>query len=239
MERQKLIFSLTPGLNVHLSGFCSRLLICVNQWLLLRRPRCFLKSVHPPTLETRPRRRSRYAAVRLAGRDGRCLEVFSLQKTEKQPLTAEIRRSLFAVLSRIRCTSNNQKSPKNHRKSAEPMRRASAHRGPLAADPQGSSEEVDNVSAGERHDGAAWTEDGWHTVLTRRQKKNQKKNQKNASEAVECNASSSSPPKQGSQVKRRRRTRSRRPLPPLPKDDIKIILRPHKGLAVPPTLRRW
>ncbi|KAH8033834.1 hypothetical protein HPB51_016606 [Rhipicephalus microplus] len=98
--------------------------------------------------------------------------------------------------------------------------------------PQGSSEEVDNVSAGERHDGAAWTEDGWHTVLTRRQKKNQKKNQKNASEAVECNASSSSPPKQGSQVKRRRRTRSRRPLPPLPKDDIKIILRPHKGLAV-------
>ncbi|KAL1450307.1 hypothetical protein MTO96_043952 [Rhipicephalus appendiculatus] len=84
---------------------------------------------------------------------------------------------------------------------------------------------------GERQDGHTWTEDGWHTVLTRRQKKSQTKKQKNASEAAECNTSSSSQPKQGIQVKRGRRTRRRPPPPPLPKEDIKIVLRPHKGLA--------
>ncbi|KAL1430319.1 hypothetical protein MTO96_015028 [Rhipicephalus appendiculatus] len=97
--------------------------------------------------------------------------------------------------------------------------------------PQDSSGEVDSVDLGERQDGHTWTEDGWHTVLTRRQKKSQTKKQ-NASEAAECNTSSSSQPKQGSQVQRGRRTRRRRPLPPLPKEDIKIVLRPHKGLAV-------
>ncbi|KAL1444200.1 hypothetical protein MTO96_029974 [Rhipicephalus appendiculatus] len=98
--------------------------------------------------------------------------------------------------------------------------------------PQDSSGEVDSVALGERQDGHTWTEDGWHTVLTRQQKKSQTKKQKNASEAAERNTSSSSPPKQRSQVKRGRRTRRRRPLPPLPKEDIKIVLRPHKGLAV-------
>ncbi|KAL1437928.1 hypothetical protein MTO96_010441 [Rhipicephalus appendiculatus] len=87
--------------------------------------------------------------------------------------------------------------------------------------PQDSSGEVDSVALGDRQDCHTWTEDGWHTVLTGRQKKSLKKKQKNASEAAECNTSSSSQPKQGSQVQRGRRTRRRRPLPPLPKKDIK------------------
>ncbi|KAH7982932.1 hypothetical protein HPB52_008116 [Rhipicephalus sanguineus] len=98
--------------------------------------------------------------------------------------------------------------------------------------PQDSSGEVDSAAVAERQDGQTWTEDGWQTVLRRRQKKSQTKKQKNAAEAADCNTSSSSQPKQGSQEKRGRRPRRRRPLPPLPKEDIKIVLRPHKGLAV-------
>ncbi|KAH7942761.1 hypothetical protein HPB52_000953 [Rhipicephalus sanguineus] len=98
--------------------------------------------------------------------------------------------------------------------------------------PQDSSREVDSAAVAERQDGQTWTEDGWQTVLRRRQKKSQTKKQKNAAEAADCNTLSSSQPKQGSQEKRERRPRRRRPLPPLPKEDIKIVLRPHKGLAV-------
>ncbi|KAL1467793.1 hypothetical protein MTO96_041919 [Rhipicephalus appendiculatus] len=43
--------------------------------------------------------------------------------------------------------------------------------------PQDSSGEVDSVALGERQDGHTWTEDGWHTLLTRRQKKSQTKQQ--------------------------------------------------------------
>ncbi|KAH7943194.1 hypothetical protein HPB52_006290 [Rhipicephalus sanguineus] len=98
--------------------------------------------------------------------------------------------------------------------------------------PQDSSGEVDSAAVAERQDGQTWTEDGWQTVLRRRQNKSQTKKQKNAAEAADCNTSSSSQPKQGSQEKHGRRPRRRRPLPPLPKEDIKIVLRPHKGLAV-------
>ncbi|KAH7951537.1 hypothetical protein HPB52_010284 [Rhipicephalus sanguineus] len=98
--------------------------------------------------------------------------------------------------------------------------------------PQDSSGEVDSAAVAERQDGQTWTEDGWQTVLRRRQEKSQAKKLKNAAEAADCNTSSNSQPKQGSQEKRGRRPRRRRPLPPLPKEDIKIVLRPHKGLAV-------
>ncbi|KAH6925654.1 hypothetical protein HPB50_008466 [Hyalomma asiaticum] len=95
-----------------------------------------------------------------------------------------------------------------------------------------SSTETESVTVAERRDGRPWTEDGWQTVLSRRQKKNQVKEQRTASQVADCNNPSSSQPKQGSQVKHGRRPRRRRPLPPLPREDIKVVLRPHKGLVV-------
>ncbi|KAL1439186.1 hypothetical protein MTO96_047402 [Rhipicephalus appendiculatus] len=79
----------------------------------------------------------------------------------------------------------------------------------------------------------AWTEDGWHTILSGRKKKHQQKKQKEADKGPaplksdDPNAPEGTA-KQGFHRKRRRR----RHLPPLPKDDIKIIMRPHKGLVV-------
>ncbi|KAH6926475.1 hypothetical protein HPB50_018735 [Hyalomma asiaticum] len=97
---------------------------------------------------------------------------------------------------------------------------------------QDSSIETESVAVAERRDGRPWTEDGWQTVLSRRQKKSQVKEQRTASQAADCNNPSSSQPKQGSQVKHGCRPRRRRPFQPLPREDIKVVLRPHKGLVV-------
>ncbi|KAH6935869.1 hypothetical protein HPB50_011298 [Hyalomma asiaticum] len=97
---------------------------------------------------------------------------------------------------------------------------------------QDSSIETESVAVAERRDCRSWTEDGWQTVLSRRQKKSQVKEQRTASQVADCNNPSSSQPKQGSQVKHERRPRRHRPLPFLPREDIKVVLRPHKGLVV-------
>ncbi|KAL1467799.1 hypothetical protein MTO96_041918 [Rhipicephalus appendiculatus] len=82
----------------------------------------------------------------------------------------------------------------------------------------------------------AWTEDAWHTVLSRRQKKNQSKKQQSQMEkavnAVEKSQSDPLAENVKSQATQGFRWRKRRGPPPLPKEDIKIILRPHKGLWV-------
>ncbi|KAH7952008.1 hypothetical protein HPB52_016783 [Rhipicephalus sanguineus] len=82
-----------------------------------------------------------------------------------------------------------------------------------------------------------WTEDGWHTVLSRRRKKNSKKPQKEPEKGMEKKNEESpgNPPVTAageSQAKGDFRRRKRRGPPPLPKEDIKVILRPHKGLMV-------
>ncbi|KAH8026400.1 hypothetical protein HPB51_020384 [Rhipicephalus microplus] len=82
-----------------------------------------------------------------------------------------------------------------------------------------------------------WTEDAWHTVLSRRQKKNQlKKQQSQMEKAVKANEKFESDPpaeKQNCKATQGFRRRKRRGPPPLPKEDIKIILSlPYKGLWV-------
>ncbi|KAH6947430.1 hypothetical protein HPB50_018917 [Hyalomma asiaticum] len=96
---------------------------------------------------------------------------------------------------------------------------------------QDSSVETESVAVAECRDSRPWTEDCWQTVLSRRQKKSPVKEQRTASQAADCNNSSSSQPKQGSQVKHGRRPRRRRSLLPLPRENIKVVLRPHKGLV--------
>ncbi|KAL1477953.1 hypothetical protein MTO96_035344 [Rhipicephalus appendiculatus] len=82
-----------------------------------------------------------------------------------------------------------------------------------------------------------WTEDGWHTVLSRRRKKNSKTSQKETDKGLEKKNEESpgNPPVDAageSQAKRDFQRRKRRGPTPLPKEDIKVILRPHKGLTV-------
>ncbi|KAH8037688.1 hypothetical protein HPB51_015733 [Rhipicephalus microplus] len=93
--------------------------------------------------------------------------------------------------------------------------------------------ETGDATCSERH---GWTEDAWHTVLSRRRKKNQLKKQRSLMEkAVKANEIFESDPpaeKQKREATQGFRRRMRRGLPPLPKGDIKIILRPHKGLWV-------
>lgn len=83
----------------------------------------------------------------------------------------------------------------------------------------------------------AWTEDGWHTVLSRRQKKKNRKSEKEPEKETEKKngkspGNSSAATGGEIQTKRDFRRRKRRGPPPLPKEDIKVILRPHKGLIV-------
>ncbi|XP_070395909.1 uncharacterized protein [Dermacentor albipictus] len=68
-------------------------------------------------------------------------------------------------------------------------------------------------------------EDGWQTVLTLRQKRQQ------AKERLQAKRNEPSQKEQNSPPIRRRKVR-RNKLPPLPRDDFKIILRPHQGLPL-------
>ncbi|KAL1473621.1 hypothetical protein MTO96_038569, partial [Rhipicephalus appendiculatus] len=82
-------------------------------------------------------------------------------------------------------------------------------------------------------DDCAWTEDGWHTILSRRKKKNQQSKQKEADKGPAALKSDHPNARENTAEQGFRRKRQRRRhLPPLPKDDIKIIMRPHKGLVV-------
>lgn len=81
----------------------------------------------------------------------------------------------------------------------------------------------------------AWTEDAWHTVLSRRQQKKQLKQKSDMEKTANANEKSKSDPlaeKEKSHAKQGLRRMKRRGPPPLPKEDIKIILRPHRGLLV-------
>ncbi|KAL1479509.1 hypothetical protein MTO96_051782 [Rhipicephalus appendiculatus] len=87
-----------------------------------------------------------------------------------------------------------------------------------------------------------WTEDGWHTVLSRRRKKNSKKSQKETDKGLEKNNEEPPgiPPVDAAgecQAKRDFQRRKRRGPTPLPKEDIKVIPRPHKGLTVKKSTR--
>ncbi|KAH7948627.1 hypothetical protein HPB51_028442 [Rhipicephalus microplus] len=92
--------------------------------------------------------------------------------------------------------------------------------------------EVNSVGVGECQDGPTKTEVGWHIVSTFQQRKIHNKKQTNKPEAALCNPSSSSQPNQRCKVKRRHHTRRLWPLTSVSKDDIKIVLRPHRGLDV-------
>ncbi|KAH7932292.1 hypothetical protein HPB51_029378 [Rhipicephalus microplus] len=81
------------------------------------------------------------------------------------------------------------------------------------------------------------TGDGWHTILSRRRKKNHKQSQKEPEKGLEKknDKSAAHPPVDAaldSQVKREFQRRKCRGPTPLPKEDTKVILRPHKGLTV-------
>ncbi|KAH8028716.1 hypothetical protein HPB51_018198 [Rhipicephalus microplus] len=82
-----------------------------------------------------------------------------------------------------------------------------------------------------------WTGDGWHTVLSRRMKNNHKQSQKQPEKGLEKKneKSAAHPPVDAaldSHVKLKFQRRKRRGPTPLPKEDIKVILRLHKGLTV-------
>ncbi|KAH7950563.1 hypothetical protein HPB51_028404 [Rhipicephalus microplus] len=82
-----------------------------------------------------------------------------------------------------------------------------------------------------------WTGDGWHTVLSRRIKKNHKQSQKKPEKGLENKneKSAAHPPVDAaldSHVKLELQRRKRRGPTPLPKEDMKVILRLHKGLTV-------
>ncbi|KAH7939766.1 hypothetical protein HPB52_017250 [Rhipicephalus sanguineus] len=82
-----------------------------------------------------------------------------------------------------------------------------------------------------------WTDDGWHTVLSCRRKKNSNKTPKEPEKGMEKKNEESpgNPSVDGageSQAKGDFLRRKRRGPPPLPKEDIKVFLRPHKGLTV-------
>ncbi|KAH8036942.1 hypothetical protein HPB51_007541 [Rhipicephalus microplus] len=82
-----------------------------------------------------------------------------------------------------------------------------------------------------------WMGDGWHTVFSRRIKKNDKQSQKEPEKGPEKkNEKSAGHPlveaAQNSQVERDFQRRKRPGPTPLPKEDTKVILRPHKDLTV-------
>ncbi|KAH8029796.1 hypothetical protein HPB51_004801 [Rhipicephalus microplus] len=81
-----------------------------------------------------------------------------------------------------------------------------------------------------------WTGDSWHTVLSRRRKQNHKQSQKEPEKRLEKKNGKSAghPPVEtarDSQVKRDFQRRKRRGPTPLTKEDMKVILRSHKGLT--------
>lgn len=98
-----------------------------------------------------------------------------------------------------------------------------------AHDPPGSHEPRTQTH---RTENAKQTDGDWQTVLTLRQKKAlaQAKNQKRYSENAGTSTAhhTSSTPAPG---KPKRKSNYRR-LPPLPRDDFKIVVRPHQGLPV-------
>lgn len=69
-------------------------------------------------------------------------------------------------------------------------------------------------------------EEGWQTVLTLRQKRLQ------AKERLQAKRNEPSQREQNNSSSNRRRRARRNKLPPLPRDDFKIILRPHQGLPL-------
>ncbi|KAH8041737.1 hypothetical protein HPB51_017557 [Rhipicephalus microplus] len=115
-------------------------------------------------------------------------------------------------------------------------------RGPLQCEPSNDARAPSAASLDNKNDDDAglaltWTGDGWHTVLSRRRKKNHKQSQKEPEKGLEKkNEKSAGHPladaARHSQVKRDFQHRKRRGPIPLPKEDIKVILRPHKGLTV-------
>ncbi|KAH8038970.1 hypothetical protein HPB51_004125 [Rhipicephalus microplus] len=100
-----------------------------------------------------------------------------------------------------------------------------------------SAASLDNKNDDDAGVALTWTGDGWHAVLSRRRKKNHKQSQKEPEKELEKinENSAANPPVDvalDSQVKREFQRRKRRVPTPLPKEDIKGILRPHKGLTV-------
>ncbi|KAH7932574.1 hypothetical protein HPB52_024321 [Rhipicephalus sanguineus] len=92
----------------------------------------------------------------------------------------------------------------------------SSHEEPASADAALGNEASDATCL----EGRAWTEDAWHTVLSRKKKKNQLKKQHSQTEkAMNPNEQSKSDP-----LAEKKKVK--------PGRDIKVILRPHKGLWV-------
>ncbi|XP_065296231.1 uncharacterized protein [Dermacentor albipictus] len=82
----------------------------------------------------------------------------------------------------------------------------------------------DGITGSARHNAGERqrTDDDWQTVLTLRQKKQQARERKRQTDST----GSTNPAK----LKKRRRGIPK--LPPLPKDDFKIVIRPHQGLPL-------
>ncbi|KAH8034126.1 hypothetical protein HPB51_020475 [Rhipicephalus microplus] len=96
-----------------------------------------------------------------------------------------------------------------------------------------SAASLDNKNDDDAGLALTWTGDGWHTVLSRRRNKNHKQSQKELEKKNEKSAGHLLvDAARDSQVKRNSQRRKRRGPTLLPKEDIKVILRPHKGLTV-------
>lgn len=82
----------------------------------------------------------------------------------------------------------------------------------------------DGITGSARHNAGERqrTDDDWQTVLTLRQKKQQARERKRQTDST----GSTNP------AKLRKRRRGIPKLPPLPKDDFKIVIRPHQGLPL-------
>ncbi|KAL1427962.1 hypothetical protein MTO96_000303 [Rhipicephalus appendiculatus] len=77
----------------------------------------------------------------------------------------------------------------------------------------------------------AGDEDGWQTVLTLRQKKALAQGKKLKANVVENEGNASQPQLSQATPSARRKPFSRK-LPPLPKEDFKVVIRPHQGLPL-------
>ncbi|KAH7963820.1 hypothetical protein HPB52_023143 [Rhipicephalus sanguineus] len=92
--------------------------------------------------------------------------------------------------------------------------------GPSTSKAQGNMPTASQPEAFER----TTSEDDWHTVLTLRQKKQQARAKKQGQKRPEEEKTKEAQP--------RPRRRKGVKLPPLPKDDFKIVIRPHQGLPL-------
>ncbi|KAL1481854.1 hypothetical protein MTO96_034148 [Rhipicephalus appendiculatus] len=77
----------------------------------------------------------------------------------------------------------------------------------------------------------AGDEDGWQTVLTLRQKKALAQGKKLKANVIENEGNASQPQLSQATPTARRKPFSRK-LPPLPKEDFKVVIRPHQGLPL-------